>query len=65
MESQQQVKTIDLSKMSEEDALGLLWRAVNKATGKGVYNIDECYTLKMAFHKLNQYLEENDMEKVD
>ena len=53
-------KTVNLANMSLDDSLSLLWNALNKANGQGVFNIDESYVIKVAHNKIKSAIPQQD-----
>jgi hypothetical protein len=49
-----QEQQIDLNKMTKEDAMQIIWTALNKASTKGVFTLDESYVIKTAFMHFKQ-----------
>ena len=43
-----------LESMNNNELLDILWKALNKANGNGVFNIDEAFTLKVIYEKLKK-----------
>lgn len=41
-----------LDELSNNEIIDILWNALNKATLKGVYNMDEVFMIKVLFDKL-------------
>ena len=41
-----------LADMSKHELLCVLWQALNKANTKGVFTIDEAFTLKVVYDKI-------------
>jgi hypothetical protein len=41
-----------LENMSNNELLEIVWQSLNKATMKGVFNINEAYLLKLVHNKL-------------
>tara|TARA_Y100000389_G_scaffold142138_1_gene140104 strand:+ start:505 stop:684 length:180 start_codon:yes stop_codon:yes gene_type:complete len=46
-----------LESMNNNELLDILWKALNKANGSGVFNIDEAFTLKVIYEKLKKNIE--------
>ena len=46
-----------LESMNNNELLDILWKALNKANGNGVFNIDEAFTLKVIYEKLKKNIE--------
>ena len=44
----------NLETLSNNELLEILWKALNKANGNGVYTIDEAFTLKVIYEKLKK-----------
>lgn len=44
----------NLDEMSNKEVLDVLWNALNKANSKGVFSIDEAFTLKVLYDRLKK-----------
>jgi hypothetical protein len=53
----------DLSRLSNDELLSILWNGLNKANLKGVYNIDEAYLLKICYSKLKNTISQNNNQQ--
>lgn len=47
----------NLESLNNNELLDILWKALNKANTKGVFNIDEAFTLKIIYEKLKKNLQ--------
>ena len=45
-------KTVNLSNLTIDESMNLIWNALNKANSQGVYTIDESYVIKVAHNKV-------------
>jgi hypothetical protein len=46
-----------LESLNNNELLDILWKALNKANTKGVFNIDEAFTLKIIYEKLKKNIQ--------
>ena len=46
-----------LESHNNNELLDILWKALNKANTKGVFNIDEAFTLKIIYEKLKKNIQ--------
>ena len=44
----------NLNEMTNTEVLDVLWNALNKANSKGVFSIDEAFTLKVLYDRLKK-----------
>jgi len=51
-------KQIDIKSIKPDECLNFIWNALNKASNKGVFNIDESYSIRVVFHKLTEIVTE-------
>jgi len=47
----------NIESLTHNDCLDFIWKALNKASTKGVFTIDESYSIKLIFNKLVQLSE--------
>ena len=48
----QSVENKPLTEMNKKELLGILWHALNKANIKGVFTINEAFSIKVVYDKL-------------
>ena len=48
----QNCETKSFADMNKHELLYVLWQALNKANTKGVFTIDEAFTLKVVYEKI-------------
>ena len=46
------VNDLDINNMNIEKSTNIIWSALNKASNKGLFNIDESFVIKIAFNNL-------------
>lgn len=47
----------NIDEMSKKELLDILWSALNKCCKSGQFNIDEAFTLKVIYDKLNEIID--------
>lgn len=52
--NEQKPKQVNIEDMNAQQSLEALWTLINKASTKGVFNIDESYVIKVLFSKISQ-----------
>ena len=60
-------KQINIEDMNPQQSLEALWTLINKASTKGVFNIDEAYVINVLFSKLSKQIfnENTESEEID
>jgi hypothetical protein len=49
-----------IENISDKEILEFLWKALNKANSKGVFTIDEAFSIKLLYDKLKISINNND-----
>jgi len=52
-------KQVNIDTITPNECLDFLWKALNKASNKGVFNIDESYSIRVIFNKLAKTIDNN------
>jgi len=47
----------NIDEMSKKELLNILWSALNKCCKSGQFNIEEAFTLKVIYDKLNETID--------
>ena len=47
-----ETNNLDINNMDIEKSSNIIWTALNKASNKGLFNIDESFVIKVAFNNI-------------